>query len=53
VDPVAKHVQQAEDAPVSQLGARLESASVGDARELNFADKSADVVLLLGRSITW
>jgi ubiquinone/menaquinone biosynthesis C-methylase UbiE len=48
VDPVPKHVHQAEDAPVSQLGARLESATVGDARNLKFADRFADIVLLLG-----
>jgi ubiquinone/menaquinone biosynthesis C-methylase UbiE len=41
VDPVELHVEQARAAGVAR-------ASVGDARELPFADASADAVLLLG-----
>jgi ubiquinone/menaquinone biosynthesis C-methylase UbiE len=52
VDPVPVHVGQAKAASDSQrgkrVGKRLASASVGDARSLEFADESADGVLLLG-----
>ena len=46
IDPVGLHVEQAEEA--GRHGATLASARVGDARELPFADASADMVLLLG-----
>src|SRR6185295_6561720 len=45
VDPVARHVRQAEAANHPR---RLASARVGDARALDRADASVDVVLLLG-----
>lgn len=43
LDPIALHVEQALAGDVP-----LASAAVGDARELPFADASADAVLLLG-----
>jgi ubiquinone/menaquinone biosynthesis C-methylase UbiE len=52
VDPVPVHVEQARAASDSKRGKRvskrLASATVGDARDLEFADASADSVLLLG-----
>jgi ubiquinone/menaquinone biosynthesis C-methylase UbiE len=48
VDPVQLHIEQARAASDSQRQNRLASASVGDARNLEFADESADGVLLLG-----
>jgi ubiquinone/menaquinone biosynthesis C-methylase UbiE len=48
VDPVPLHVEQARTASAGQPGRALTSAEVGDARELRFADESADAVLLLG-----
>jgi ubiquinone/menaquinone biosynthesis C-methylase UbiE len=47
VDPVPRHVRQAEEA-ASRHPRPLASARVGDARNLERADASADVVLLLG-----
>jgi SAM-dependent methyltransferase len=48
VDPVALHVEQARAASAAQPDAPLASAEQADARELPFADESADVVLMLG-----
>jgi SAM-dependent methyltransferase len=48
VDPVPLHVEQAEEASRTRPEGRLASARVGDARRLDFADASADTVLLLG-----
>jgi ubiquinone/menaquinone biosynthesis C-methylase UbiE len=48
IDPVPLHVEQARAASRSQPRKALASATVGDARNLNFADNSAGVVLLLG-----
>ena len=48
IDPVAKHVEQARAASAQQPQHPLASAEVADARELAFADESADAVLLLG-----
>jgi ubiquinone/menaquinone biosynthesis C-methylase UbiE len=48
VDPIALHVEQARAASAQQPEAPLASAAQGDARELPFADASADVVLMLG-----
>jgi SAM-dependent methyltransferase len=48
VDPVALHVEQARAASAAQPDAPLASAAQADARELPFADESADVVLMLG-----
>ena len=47
VDPVAKHVEEAERAS-SLLEPRLASARLGEARALPWPDGFADVVLLLG-----
>ena len=46
-DPVTLHVQQAQDA-AREVGLRLASAAVGDAREVDLGTDSVDVVLLLG-----
>ena len=48
IDPVAKHVAQAREASGSQPRQPLASATVGDARSLDFGDGSADGVLLMG-----
>ena len=48
VDPVPLHVQQARAASKSQPGTPLASASLGDARNLKFGDKTSDIILLLG-----
>jgi ubiquinone/menaquinone biosynthesis C-methylase UbiE len=47
VDPVPLHVEQAKAAAASRRR-MLASAALGDARKLNFAERFADVVLLLG-----
>jgi ubiquinone/menaquinone biosynthesis C-methylase UbiE len=48
VDPVPLHVEQARAAFDKGSGKALADASVGDARDLKFADRSASAVLLLG-----
>jgi len=48
IDPVAKHVEQARAASLRQPEHPLASAEVGDARQLQQADETADAVLLLG-----
>jgi len=48
VDPVARHIKQAQAASSQQPDHPLASAAVGDARQLAQADQSADAVLLLG-----
>jgi ubiquinone/menaquinone biosynthesis C-methylase UbiE len=48
IDPVPLHVEQARAASRSQPRKALASATIGDARNLNFSDNSAGVVLLLG-----
>jgi ubiquinone/menaquinone biosynthesis C-methylase UbiE len=48
IDPVPKHVEQARAASARQPDHPLASAEIGDARQLSFADASADAVLLLG-----
>jgi len=48
VDPVPLHVEQARAAFDKGSGKPLADASVGDARDLKFADRSASTVLLLG-----
>lgn len=48
IDPVAIHIQQALDASRQNGDAPLASASVGDARKLDYEDESAQAVLLLG-----
>jgi len=46
-DPVPLHVEQA-GADARERGVRLASAAVGDARDLDLEDGSADLALLLG-----
>jgi len=48
VDPVPKHVEQAQAASTEQPNYPLASAELGDARHLPHADQSVDAVLLLG-----
>ena len=48
VDPVALHVRQALRASAGQPTAPLAGATVGDARRLEWPDRSVDTVLLLG-----
>jgi ubiquinone/menaquinone biosynthesis C-methylase UbiE len=48
VDPVARHVEQAEQASLKQLKYPLASTAVGDARALDWEDNSMDFLLLLG-----
>lgn len=48
VDIVPKHVEQAREASASQPDAPLASITLGDARELEFENGFADVVLLQG-----
>ena len=48
VDPLALHVDQAFRGSERQPATPLASATVGDARRLDWADASVDVVLLLG-----
>ncbi len=48
LDPVPKHVEQAQAASARQSNHPLASAEVGDARRLPHPDAAADAVLLLG-----
>jgi SAM-dependent methyltransferase len=48
LDPFPPHVAAARAGSAAQPGMPLASAEVGDARELPYADASADAVLLLG-----
>ena len=48
VDPVPRHVEQARAASSRQPEHPVAGASVGDARDLEFAEDTADIVLLLG-----
>jgi ubiquinone/menaquinone biosynthesis C-methylase UbiE len=48
IDAVPLHVEQAQIASQAQPAHPLASITVGDARQLNRADKSVDAVLLLG-----
>lgn len=48
VDPVRNHVEQARRVSATQASHPLVSCTIGDARELGYADRSADAVLLLG-----
>jgi ubiquinone/menaquinone biosynthesis C-methylase UbiE len=48
IDPISKHVEQAQAASSRQPGHPLASAAIGDARHLPHTDHSADAVLLLG-----
>ena len=48
VDPVPGHVEQAREASKAQPDTPIASCTVGDARELEFEDETADAVLLFG-----
>jgi len=48
VDPMARHVEQALEASGQQPETPLASATVGDARRLEWPDAGVDAVLLLG-----
>jgi ubiquinone/menaquinone biosynthesis C-methylase UbiE len=48
VDLVPKHIEQARQAAIHYPDASLSSMTVGDARQLKFADHSVDAVLMLG-----
>ncbi len=48
VDIVPKHIELAEELAIQHPRAPLASLSIGDARQLKFADNSADAVLMLG-----
>ncbi len=48
IDPVRKHVEQAEKASRAQPEHPLASVALGDARKLNRPDASVDAVLLFG-----
>ena len=48
VDPVPKHLKQAREASASQPSHPLSSVSEGDARRLDRADQSVDMLLLMG-----
>jgi SAM-dependent methyltransferase len=48
VDPVAVHIEQAQEASAAQPEAPLASAIVGEAASLALPDESADCVLLFG-----
>lgn len=47
-DPVAKHVEQAKEASLAQAKFPIASCTVGDARQIEQGDRSADGALLLG-----
>jgi ubiquinone/menaquinone biosynthesis C-methylase UbiE len=47
-DPVAKHVEEANEASRAQVKFPIASCSVGDARKIDQKDASSDGVLLLG-----
>jgi ubiquinone/menaquinone biosynthesis C-methylase UbiE len=48
VDLVPKHIEQAKQAAIHYPDVLLSSMTVGDARQLKFADHSVDAVLMLG-----
>ena len=48
LDPMALHIEQAQQASAAQAKGGLASLEQGDARELPWPDESADVALLLG-----
>ncbi len=48
IDPVPKHIEQAQLASSRQPDHPIASFTLGDARELKFAGAAADVVLLMG-----
>jgi ubiquinone/menaquinone biosynthesis C-methylase UbiE len=48
IDPVPLHIQQAQAASAAQPETPIASCTLGDARQLKFADETADAVLLMG-----
>ena len=48
IDPVPRHVEQAQEASRGQAERGIASCSVGDARKIPWTDQSADAVLFLG-----
>jgi ubiquinone/menaquinone biosynthesis C-methylase UbiE len=48
IDPVPRHVEQAQAASEAQPQYPLASATIGDARKIEQAEQSADAVLMLG-----
>jgi len=48
IEPVPSHIEQAKKLSAQQPGHPIASFTVGDARQLNVGDESADVVLMLG-----
>jgi ubiquinone/menaquinone biosynthesis C-methylase UbiE len=48
VDPVPVHIEQAKEASNQQPKTPIASCTIGDARQLEFANEVADAVLLLG-----
>ena len=48
IDPVPLHIQQAQAASDAQPEKPIASCKIGDARQLEFGDATADAVLLLG-----
>lgn len=48
LDPMALHIEQAQQASAAQAKGELASIEQGDARDLPWSDESADVALLLG-----
>lgn len=48
IDPVPLHIEQAQAASDAQPLAPLASCTLGDARQLEFDNETADIVLLLG-----
>jgi len=48
IDPVPGLVEEAKRASRNQPGAPIKSIRVGDARDLDFADSSADAILMFG-----
>ena len=48
IDPVSKHLQQAQEASASQPRHPLASVSEGDARTLDYESDSVDLLLLMG-----
>jgi ubiquinone/menaquinone biosynthesis C-methylase UbiE len=48
IDPVPLHIQQAQAASNAQPETPIAGCKIGDARQLEFVDETADAVLLLG-----
>lgn len=48
IDPVPDHIEQAKSRAAKINAANIQTCKVGDARNLDFEDSSADAVLLMG-----